>query len=635
MKPYKICCVTYKELDTLVKEAIKQLDDEEILIQIVEGLREEIVEKIDEKILEGAEVIIAGGANSRIAKDFCDLPVLDYMVSQLDFLNAIDKGFALGEKPAIVTYKSPMSQELYQYLEKKGLLVENIIYENTEELEEKILNNNIDVVIGAAHPIEIARKLNIKDVLIYPGCNAIRETILRAKNLAKEIRRSKEKAKFVQIMMNYSTNGFIIVNNEGKIIEFNKSAREILDKDKMNIKGSYIWEVLPECEVDKFIESSSLEESKIIKIGDKKILQNWIRIQDNVREYMGAVGILSNVSDIHKMQIEYRERERIERGEKGFRAKNNINDIIGKSYSIKKCIEEAIYFASSDSNVLVYGETGVGKEIFAQSIHNNSMRKNEAFIAINCAALSENLLEAELFGYDEGAFTGGRKGGKKGLFELAEDGTIFLDEIGEISQALQTKLLRVLQEKEIMHIGGDRVIPVNARVISATNKNLEEMSDEIFRRDLLYRLNVLELKIPPLRERNKDIIELFEFFFRQKSNIENYDFQLTSEIKNIILNYSWPGNIRELQNVCERFSLFVNKDIRSTPNQMKRCIVKAIGEERLFKDVVKKYEFTNKNIPIELIEEIGNVFSYSKKQIGDKLGISRSTIWRMAKKQNK
>ena len=633
MKPYKICCITYKELDTLVRNAIEHLDDKEVFIEIVEGLREEIIEKIDEKVLEGTEVIIAGGANASIAKDFCDLPVVDYIISQIDFLNAIDKGFELGEKLAIATYKSPVAQDLYKYLEKKNIFIENIIYENTEELEEKILNSNVDVVIGAAHPIEIARKLKIKGVLIYPGSSAIRETVLRAKNLAREIRRSREKAKFIKTMINYSTNGFIIVNDEGNIIEINKSAREILNKDRAYIKGNYISDVFPEGEIDKFIESGSMEESKIIKIGDKMILQSWIRIENNAREYGGAVGILSNASIIDKMQLEYRERESIENGGKGFQAKKRFNDIIGKSYSIKNCIKEASYFASSDSSILIYGETGVGKEIFAQSIHNCSMKRKEAFIAINCAALSENLLEAELFGYDEGAFTGGRKGGKKGLFELAENGTIFLDEIGEISPKLQTKLLRVLQEKEIMHIGGDRVIPINTRVVSATNKNLEEMSEEFFRRDLLYRLNVLELKVPPLREREKDIIELFEFFLKQKSNIETYDFQLTFEMKNIILSYSWPGNIRELQNVCERFALFMNKNIRTTPSYMKRCVIKAIGEERLFKDVIKKYNFTNKNIPIELIEEISSVFSYTKKEIGEKLGVSRSTIWRMTKEQ--
>lgn len=169
-------------------------------------------------------------------------------------------------------------------------------------------------------------------------------------------------------------------------------------------------------------------------------------------------------------------------------------------------ISDAINFSYSDSNILIYGETGTGKELFAQSIHNSSTRRNNPFVAINCSALPENLLESELFGYVEGAFTGAAKGGKMGFFEMAHKGTIFLDEIGDISPKLQSRLLRVLQEKEIIRLGNDTVIPIDVRVISATNKNLKEaVAAGEFRQDLLYRLDVLELNLPPLRKRGADI----------------------------------------------------------------------------------------------------------------------------------
>lgn len=632
MKPYQICLITYKELDKLVREAASTIQDEEIEIYFIEGLREEILEKIKEKELEGAEIVIAGGANARVAKDFCELPVIEYMVTPFDYIKMIDKAFALGKRPVLVTFKAPMSEELSDYINSKNMVLDNLIYENSEELEENLLKGAYDVVIGSAYAIEMAHKLGIKGILIYPGINTIKNTIFEAKMMAKEIRRSKERSRLLEIMLDHSSVGYIVIDSEERIVEINSSARNLMSMERKNIKGLPIGEVLPECKVEEFIRSGLMEESSIIVVEEQKVLQNWIRIQRKRGEFMGAVGMMSSASSINKAQQDYRDREHQLRKERGFKAKNNFKDIIGKSYILKNAIEDAKFFSSSDANVLIYGETGVGKEIFAQSIHNSSRRKNGAFIAINCAALPENLLETELFGYDEGAFTGGRKGGKKGLFELAENGTLFLDEIGEISLTIQSRLLRVLQEKEIMHVGGDRVIPVNARIISATNKHLEEIGSDQFRRDLLYRLNVLELKIPPLRKREEDILILFELFFRQLSNLTNNDLKLTPEMKHIILTYSWPGNIRELQNICERFALYMEKDVRHTPNQLKRILVKAIGEDRLFKDILKKYNYSEKKISPEMVEAMRANLSYTLEQIGEKLGVSRSTLWRMNQK---
>uniref|UniRef100_UPI000E51BEB0 sigma-54 interaction domain-containing protein n=1 Tax=Clostridium sp. AM58-1XD TaxID=2292307 RepID=UPI000E51BEB0 len=334
-----------------------------------------------------------------------------------------------------------------------------------------------------------------------------------------------------------------------------------------------------------------------------------------------------------KEHLRAAEREKRRQEEKGFRAKRNFVDIIGSSPATKQCISEAKIFAKSEANVMIYGETGVGKEIFAQSIHNRSFRKDGPFIAINCAAIPDNLLEAELFGYDEGAFTGGRKGGKKGLFELADGGTLFLDEIGDISPALQSRLLRVLQEREVMHIGGERMIPIDVRVIAATNRDLEHYTNEEFRRDLLYRLNVLELKIPPLRERSSDAAELFEFYFKIKRGISIYYVELTEGVREIMQLYSWPGNIRELQNCCERFVLYLEQAGKVSSLYMKKSMVKAIGEERLRNDILNMYGYDGKNATPELVEQLKKVFSYNREQIAAVLGISRTTMWRITAKK--
>ncbi|MBQ8637684.1 MAG: sigma 54-interacting transcriptional regulator [Lachnospiraceae bacterium] len=390
-------------------------------------------------------------------------------------------------------------------------------------------------------------------------------------------------------------------------------------------KGEYLQIVLPEGHLEAFVESGEKEQTVSVQIQKRSLVRRFVRIEDARGRYIGNICILSEVSEQQKSQMKREEKDR----RKGFESKYTFKDLIGSSYRMKECIAGAKFFAGSDANVLIYGETGVGKEILAQSIHKNSRRAAGPFIGINCAALPENLLESELFGYDEGAFTGGRKGGKPGLFELAENGTLFLDEIGEINPSLQSRLLRVLQEKEVMHIGGDRVIPINARIISATNRNLEQMDSACFRRDLLYRLNILELQLPPLRERENDVIELFRFFCangEDRGSMEN-------GIGEVLKAYSWPGNVRELQNVCERYSLYMQSNLNKNSGYVKRCIVRAIGEERLFRDILRRYSYTpgEKEIPEAMLTELTEIFRYSKDQLAEKLGISRTTLWRKEK----
>lgn len=238
-----------------------------------------------------------------------------------------------------------------------------------------------------------------------------------------------------------------------------------------------------------------------------------------------------------------------------FIAKYRFDNILGDSSDILQAVKIAKTYAYSDATVLITGESGVGKELFAQSIHNASKRAKQPFVAVNFAALPESLAESELFGYTEGAFTGALRGGKRGLFEIAHQGTIFLDEIGDAPLSLQTKLLRVLEEREIVRIGGSNVIPIDIRVICATNRNLKEMMREgKFREDLYYRIKILSLHIPPLRERRSDIEEILR---RMLGEFENTEL-LNGEILQALTSYTWPGNIRELKGVVEYIGMLEN-----------------------------------------------------------------------------
>lgn len=343
----------------------------------------------------------------------------------------------------------------------------------------------------------------------------------------------------------------------------------------------------------------------------------------------GIVVTFQDVTQIQQVEIQIRKKMT----DKGLNAHYHFNDIIHDSPEIDYVIEKAKKFASVSSNILIEGETGTGKELFAQSIHNASTRCNGPFVAVNCAALPENLLESELFGYVEGAFTGTAKGGKTGLFELAHKGTLFLDEISEIPLSIQGKLLRVLQEHEVRRVGGDRVISVDVRIIAATNHSLSRITEQgRFRQDLLYRLNVLKLFLPPLRRRCGDTKILFlhylNLYYRQLGRIIPH--VATAAIQ-MLSDYHFPGNIRELRNVTERLVVICMDKEEITADDMRE----ALHPEEL----PVKFQSTDMPIPpfyqdgereflIRMLEES----NYNQTLTAEKLGINRTTLWRRMKK---
>ena len=344
---------------------------------------------------------------------------------------------------------------------------------------------------------------------------------------------------------------------------------------------------------------------------------------------------------------------------RGLMAKWTFYDIIGESPAMKKTIKRAHKFAAVDNTILLVAETGSGKEMFAQSIHQRSNRRNGPFVAINCAALPETLLEGELFGYAEGAFTGAVKGGKAGLFELAHGGTIFLDEIGEISKHLQTLFLRVLQEKEVRRVGDDRVIPIEVRVIAASNHDLETMEQEgRFRSDLYYRINVLNLKIPPLRERIDDIPLLAYSILKRYNRQSMINLTFDPAALEILKTYTWPGNVRQLENVLERLfviaenNMITGSDVENALASEPRCTMTTISGRHTADEApadqlpiinekrINELYHQNKHseagllpeIEKEIIIKVLNQVNGKKQEAARILGISSTTLWRRLKK---
>ncbi len=348
--------------------------------------------------------------------------------------------------------------------------------------------------------------------------------------------------------------GILVINKEKRITLFNHRLEALFQKSADEVIHRPLQEIVQQ-ELYDFIVYST-DENKFFSMNGVDVVafrQHMIKEQT----------VVVTFKSVHQA-FEIEKTAQREQDKKGFYAKYDFEDILGEHPVLLNCVRIAKKLAIAEHPILINGETGVGKELFAHSIHRASLRKNGPFIAINCSALTESLLESELFGYEEGTFTGAQRGGKKGLFELADNGTIFLDEIGDISPAVQAHLLRVLQEKEIRRIGGRKITPVNVRVIAATNKNLQhKIADGSFRSDLFYRLNVLHLSVPPLRDRLSDIKRLTNYFVTKSGNWMKVD----DEVIETFMTHNWPGNIRELKSIID-YALVVSEGTTITKGDL-------------------------------------------------------------------
>lgn len=349
-----------------------------------------------------------------------------------------------------------------------------------------------------------------------------------------------------EILMEILDEGIVGVNERGEVFASNHKLEEITGIPGARALQHPAAEVYPFVPFARCLAERAPQPAQVVSA-------NGVNMNVAVAPVLrggaciGAFATVQRFSDAENRQNELRSQLL----HKGYRAKYTFDDVVGQSPAIRRCITILKKMSLTQLPVLLIGETGTGKELFAHAVHNASPRANGPFVAINCAAMPENLLESELFGYEEGAFTGARKGGKPGLFEFAHKGTLFLDEVEGMSTALQCKLLRVLQEREIMRVGGNRIVSVDVRIVAATNENLDKMVEEgTFRRDLYYRLNTLPVLIPPLREREGDLLLLIDHF---RKGI-GASFTLSPELERLLLTHQWRGNIRELRNVVEYFS---------------------------------------------------------------------------------
>lgn len=404
---------------------------------------------------------------------------------------------------------------------------------------DKVVNIG-DRVVDINCVVELANKLGIKDIFDSPQAQLARDNVVTGPGGIEKIFSEAESVNDkIKALIEYMEEGVIIVDLSGRIYLSNQKAREIVGMEAM-IDGFSIQEMIPEIDLSRNHEKGH---EMLLKMAEKTIIVLNRAMYSKGRK-SGNIITIRNYDELEDDQYVMRNRL----SGRSHVARMSFSDIKGSSEMIKSRIESAKRMAKSNASVLITGPSGCGKEIFAQSIHNASARSKYNFVALNCAAIPENLLESELFGYENGAFTGARKEGKAGYFELAHKGTIFLDEIGEMALPLQSKLLRVIEERNVAKIGSSKLIDIDIRVIAATNQNLSELvRNKLFREDLFFRLNVLPLDIPPVRERGQDAVELL-YYFRDKNH---WEWELDGEVRRYLSEYDWPGNIREIRNLAE------------------------------------------------------------------------------------
>lgn len=601
-----------KELEEMaLKAKLKyQLD-----VDIFLGLMEEGVRVAEQLRIKGYKVFISRGGTALLLREKLSLEVIEIKMTLDDAITSIIKAKKYGNRIQLVGFSNHL-QGFDSLGPSMGLDIRQDVVVKTEDIQfviQKAKDEGVDVIIGGAMQLEAAEKIGIPSVFLGTSEEGVYKAFCEAEAMLNVIRVYERHENEIYTILDFSGQGFIAIDLNEKVTLVNQFAANIFGCDVNKIKGESLKDVLPQiANLTVALQNNVTLRSDLLTIGSFIFLYERIPIISE-GQMLGAMAIIKDTKKV----LEEDSRIRNKLYNKGLYAKYHFDDIVGKSETIIQTKEIANSFALTESTIMINGESGTGKELFAQAIHNASNRKNGPFVAINCAALAENILESELFGYVEGAFTGARKCGKAGVFEMAKGGTIFLDEIAEIPLNLQSKLLRVLQERCIMRLGDDKIIPIDARVVAATHHNLiQDVRSGEFREDLFFRLNVLHFYVPPLRNRNTDILLLAKYFL-QKNKI-NPQLIINKEISNLLLNYNWPGNIRELENMMERIAAI------GTPNNTVSLINQHIAS---LSSLTEQNKLTREQVLHALESTNGN-----KTEAASLLNIHRSTLWRILNK---
>ena len=580
---------------------------------------------------DGVDVIVSrGGTAEMIKKSGVRTPVIEIRITGPDLaqtlINAKKVTGLENPKIGLLAFENMMYDiELFSKLLNLNLNIYELgSDDDIADSVKQAAKDGVDIVIGGITTIRMAAKLGLANLNLSSGESAFRAALLEAEKVAGARLLEKEKTLQFQILVDYSMEGIIGVDRDHMIRVFNPAASRILRISSGSVIGASRREILPEQYVVGCMQYGKEYLGDIVRLNQVNVLLNIVPIKV-ADEITGAIVTFQEASRI----VEMEEKIRKEFYTKGLVSQYRFEQILGISREINEIKRIAQEFSQIDATVLISGASGTGKELFAQSMHNSSQRKKGPFVAVNCASLPANLMESELFGYVEGAFTGANRKGQPGLFELAHKGTVFLDEISEMDKYGQSRLLRVLQERQVRRLGDDKNIPVDVRIIAASNRNISRLVREgSFREDLFYRLNVLTLNLPALKERRGDIRYLAEHFLNEMCKKLGRNLMLEEESQRLLETYEWTGNVRELKNFMERLAImargpFINPDA-----------ITVMFNNREF-EMGRHFSATEPAFTSDERENIISILrsvNYNQTKAAELMGIDRSTLYRKMKR---
>jgi Transcriptional regulator containing PAS, AAA-type ATPase, and DNA-binding domains len=607
--------------------------------EIIEAVLDEAVEKVRAFIADKeVTAIITRGGTAQMLREAVDIPLLNARVNDFDVLSALKRASAYSPKIAYLLSAVDRIDELPGVSDFLQITPKQFPFQSEAEIAKVIHNARREgfevFVSGSGKVYDRCAALGMHCEIVNTSRRTMRDIVMQAQLLQEVKTREVETSMKIQATFDILPQGVLFLDTDHAVVLGNKAALSLLRNLRPELLGYRIDEYIQDDDVTTAIFEQRSNARRVLHIAGKMVLLHsqpvWVR-----KEFIGTVLTIQLASELEKQEQTLRRQSHAI----GMVAKARFPEleVTAESASMRSCLKLALEYAKTGHTVLIEGESGTGKEMLAQSMHNASSRKAQPFVAINCAALPQSLLESELFGYEGGAFTGAKRGGKPGYFELAHRGTLFLDELGLIPMHVQVQLLRVLQERQVLRVGGQRMIPVDVRIIAATNTDLmEAVAAGSFRQDLFYRMHVLHLRVPPLRHRKEDIRALVKLYMNKYS--KELGFRLAGCDQSLLKDfeaYAWPGNVRELANyimrlvLCARSGELTRDNLREAGISLPRMPrTLPANNPALHEDIISLQPGTMEAMQRDIIQWHMLKYGGSRGKVCECLDICRTTLWK-------
>ena len=633
--PPHVVAVGFRRINKLLQELVPEFAGRASVEVLDMGFEQAVTRIRAIQAERPIDVVVSAGSNGAYLRQHLETPVVLVKVGGFDLLQALARARQVSDRIGLLTYEG-MAPDLSPFAALFDLGLVQLTYRTEEEAQARIREmkgKGVTVVVGPGLVADLADQSGLTGVFLY-SIDAVREALEDAVEVARASRIEQAKRERLSTILAQLSDGVIAVDRQERIQTINPAMAQWLSVAPAQWLGRVLSDVCPELGLQHTLRLASPDLERIERVKGKALIVNRMPI---VEQGVLTGAVLSCQDPISIQRVDRHIRTRIKPLSSASRYE--LSQFLGDSEVARRVRDLGWRCARSEATVLLIGESGTGKELLAQGIHMASDRRDMPFVAVNCAAVSESLLESELFGYEDGAFTGARRGGKVGLFEAAHNGTIFLDEIGEMPAPLQTRLLRVLQEREVLRIGATEPTRVNVRVIAATHRGLQDhVAQGQFRLDLYYRLNILRVNVPSLRERREDLPEIARAIGRRvcgRLGLAPVQADLwVDALLALAVHHAWPGNVRELENLMERILAYAGGAVRSDLSGAVE-VVRQLVPELQVPGGTSSATFGAQDLrhaaaiaERQRIQEVLGACRGDRSEAARQLGISRTTLWR-------